>query len=92
MFSDRGIADAQSLAYGGAIPSFENRHGVPAAAERSTPLANRNRNRSAARSSADFQVTVALNPLHKRGPNLSLRSRQTLHDDDVATQFRFFNS
>src|SRR6267143_1386706 len=74
MFSVGGTVDAQSCAYHGATPSLASRHDARAAAVRSIPLANRNRNRLAARSSADFQVSVVLNPLHKRGHDLSLRS------------------
>src|SRR5437764_13221991 len=68
MFSVRGTVGAQSLAYHGATPSFASHHDARAAAVRSTPLANRNRNPSGGRSSGGFEVTVTLNLLHESDP------------------------
>ena len=58
MFSAPGIGDARSSARCGEAPSFENRRGVPRAAEQSVPEVNHNRNRLVARSSRNFEVTV----------------------------------
>src|SRR6266480_1268589 len=73
MCSVRGTVDAQWLAYHDATPSFASHHGARAAAVRSTPVANRNRNRSGARSSGSFKVTVTLNLLHESDPFAPLR-------------------
>src|SRR5437868_3356788 len=68
MFSVRGTVDAQSPAYHAATPSFASRPDARVAAVRLTPLANRNRNLSVARSSGDFQVTVTLDSLDESDP------------------------
>src|SRR5438045_6565752 len=68
MFSVRGTVGAQSLGYHDAPPSFASHRGARAAAVRSIPLANHNRNRSGARSSGGFEVTVTLNLLHEIDP------------------------
>src|SRR6201999_3215208 len=55
-----------SVANHAVTPSSESGPDARAAAVRSTPVATRNRNRLAARSSADFKATVTPDSLHYR--------------------------